>query len=274
MKVQNDIIQFIDYVVNCISNGKYIYYQLSYIKTEKLEDKEFLAKLESKINGKYQTNKTKAERLNLRRKEKARFLAIRHKHILVILRTEGDFEVGKNEKWEDIRKKKIELKVSDYITYCIGFGKTKSKKNNKNTGRSVSVTLGADTYNLIKLSCIDAIRYKKSIRKLIYEWNKINGFNGWSGINKQKLQLKEYLVNEVCRVFGKKKTAAEKLFRVNTYKAKNSKGKDKPLEDLLEDAIHSMNFDEEQQKILDEAFLEKATESGLGPPVANKGLQV
>ena len=52
MKVQNDIIQFIDYLVNCISNGKYLYYQVSYIKQKKLDDKEFLAELESKIKGK------------------------------------------------------------------------------------------------------------------------------------------------------------------------------------------------------------------------------
>lgn len=274
MKVKEDIIQFIDYVVNCISNGKYLYYQLSYIPPEKAQNKEFLAKLDSKVMEKYQTNKTKSERLNLRRKEKARFLAIRYKNILIIMHTEGDFEVSKNEKWMDIRKNKIELKTSEYTTYCIGFGKNKSKKSNKNAGRSVSVTLGADTYNLIKLSCVDAIRYKKSIRKLYYEWNKINGFNGWSGINKQKMQLKEYLIIEVCKEFGMKKTAAEKLFRVNTYKAKVSKGKDKPLDDLLEDAINSIKLEEEQQKILDEAFLEKATETGLSPPVADKKLQV
>ncbi|MDK0911545.1 hypothetical protein P5F61_14760 [Clostridium perfringens] len=274
MKINDDIIQVIDYLVNAISNGKYLYYQVSYIPETKLDDKEFLNRLDTKIREKYQTNKTKSERLNLRRKEKARFLAIRYKNILIIMHTEGDFEVSKNEKWMDIRKNKIELKTSEYTTYCIGFGKNKSKKSNKNAGRSVSVTLGADTYNLIKLSCVDAIRYKKSIRKLYYEWNKINGFNGWSGINKQKMQLKEYLIIAVCKEFGMKKTAAEKLFRVNTYKAKVSKGKDKPLDDLLEDAINSIKLEEEQQRILDEAFLEKATETGLSPPVADKKLQV
>ncbi len=274
MKINDDIIQVIDYLVNAISNGKYLYYQVSYIPETKLDDKEFLNRLNTKIREKYQTNKTKAERLNLRRRNMARFLAVRYKHILILLKTEGVSEIGVNEKWEDIRKKKIELKISDYTTYCIGFGKNKSKKNNKNTGRSVSVTLGADTYNLIKLSCIDAIKYKKSIKKLIYEWNKINGYNGWSGINQQKMQLKEYLIIAVCKEFGMKKTAAEKLLRVNTYKAKVSKGKDKPLDDLLEDAINSIKLEEEQQKILDDAFLEKATETGLSPPVADKKLQV
>lgn len=243
MKVQNDIIQFIDYVVNCIANGKYIYYQLSYIPIEKLEDKGFLAKLDSKIKEKYQTNKNKNQRLYLRRQDKARFIAVRYKNILLIMRTEGDFEIGKNEKWEDIRKKKIELKISEYTTYCIGFGKSKSNKNNKTLGNSVSVTLGADTYNLIKLSCIDAIKYKKSIRKLYFEWNKINGFNGWSGVNKQKMQLRDYLVKEVCKEFGKNKKEARKIFRINTFRAK-------------------------AQKDLDKAFIEEATENGHSPPVA------
>lgn len=223
MKVKEDIIQFIDYIINCIANGKYLYYQLSYIPTEKAENKEFLAKLDSKVMEKYQTNKTKNERLTLRRQDKARFIAVRYKNILLILRTKGDFEIGKNEKWEDIKKKKIQLKISDYTTYMIGFGKAKSKKNNKSLGSTVSVTLGPDTYNLIKLSCIDAIRNKKSIRKLIYEFNKINGYNGWSGINAQKMQLRDYLVNEVCKHFGMKKNEAKKLFRINTFRAKAQK---------------------------------------------------
>lgn len=226
MKVQNDIIKFIDYLVNAISNGKYLYYQLSYIDAEKLENKEFLAKLESKIKVKYQTDKTKSERLNLRRKDRARFLAIRYKNILIILKTNGDTEIALNEKWEDIRNKKIELKTSKHTSYLIGLGASKRRRNNNKTLESkITVTLGSEAYNLIKLSCLEAIRERKSIPLLIYEWNKINGFNGWSGINRQKMQLKEYLVTEVCKSLGKKRKEAKKLFRVNTFRAKSSKNK-------------------------------------------------
>lgn len=266
MKIKDDIIQFIDYILNCVSNGKYLYYQLSYIPPEKAQNKEFLAKLDSKIKEKYQTNKNKNQRLYLRRQDKARFIAVRYKNILIVMRTEGAFEIGKNEKWMDIRKNKIELKISEYTTYCIGFGKSKSNRNNKNLSSSVSVTLGADTYNLIKLSCIDAIKYKKSIRKLYFEWNKINGYNGWSGINKQKIQLKEYLVNEVCKEFGMKKAAAEKLFRVNTYRAKICKADNKKIIDSFNDALEDFKFNLEQQKILDSACENQATDDIM--PVA------
>ncbi len=259
MKVKDDIIQFIDYILNCVSNGKYLYYQLSYIEDKKM-NKEFLAKLDSKIAEKYQTNINKNQRLYLRRQGKARFISVRYQKILLVMRTEGDFENGKNEKWMDIRKKKIELKISKHTTYVIGFGKSKSNKNNKSLGRSVSVTLGADTYNLIKLSCIDAIKYKKSIRKLYYEWNKVNGFNGWSGINKQKIQLKEYLVKEVCKEFGMKKMAAEKIFRVNTYRAKICKADNKNLTDAFKDALKDLEFNLEQQNILDSACENQATD--------------
>lgn len=261
MKIKDDIIQFIDYLLNCISNGKYLYYQLSYIPPEKAQNKEFLAKLDSKVREKYQTDINKNKRLNLRRQDKARFISVRYKNILVIMRTEGDFENGKNEKWEDIRNKKIELKISDYTTYLIGFGKSKSKRNNKSLGSTVSVALGPDTYNLIKLSCMDAIKYKKSIRKLIYEWNKINGYNGWSGINRQKIELKNYLVNEVCKEFGKKKIEAEKIFRVNTYRAKVVKSDNRCLDQSLEDAIKSMAFEIEQKNILDSACENQATDT-------------
>lgn len=227
MKSFEDIILFIDYILNSISNGKYLYYQKSYIPIEKLDNTKFLKKLELKIKEKYETNKTKAERLNLRRKNRARFLAIRYKNILIILRTEGKFENGKNEKWEDIRKKKIEIKLSEYTTYLIGLGISK-KVNDKKSATlqsKVTVTLGKNTYNLIKLSCLEAISIKKSIPALLYEWNKINGFNGWSGINKQKMQLKEYLIKEICKHFGIKKKDAVKLLRVNTFKAKSLKNK-------------------------------------------------
>ena len=260
MKVKDDIIQFIDYILNCVSNGKYLYYQLSYIEDKKM-NKEFLAKLDCKIAEKYQTNINKNQRLYLRRQGRARFISVRYQNILLIMRTEGNFENGKNEKWTDIRKKKIELKISKHTTYVIGFGKFKSNKNNKTLGNSVSVTLGADTYNLLKLSCIDAIKYKKSIRKLYFEWNKINGFNGWSGINKQKIQLKEYLVREVCKEFGMKKTAAEKIFRVNTYRAKVCKTDNKNLTDTLEDVIKEFEFNLEQQNILDLALESEATDT-------------
>lgn len=226
MKTYNDIIQFIDYLINSISNGKYIYYQISYIPPEKV-DEEFLAKLELKVREKYQTDKNKSERLNLRRKKKARFLACRYKNILIILKTKGDTDIAQNEKWEDIRKEKIQLKISEYTTYLIGLGASKKvREKHKTLESKVSVTLGRTTYDLIKLSCLEAIREKKSIPLLMWEWNKINGFNGWSGINKQKLQLKEYLVIEVCKSFGIKKKEAKKLFRVNTFKAKSLKTKE------------------------------------------------
>lgn len=247
MKVQNDIIQFIDYVVNCISNGKYIYYQLSYIPPEKVENKGFLAKLDSKIKEKYQTDKNKNERLTMRRQDKARFIAVRYNNILIILKTEGDSEIAVNEHWEDIRKKKINLEISKYTTYTIGLGQAKASKG-KTLGSKITVSLGANTYNAIKLSCLDAIRYKKSIPKLYYEFNKINGYNGWSGINKQKMQLRDYLVKEVCKEFGKNKKEARKIFRINTFRAK-------------------------AQKDLDKAFIEEATENGHSPPVAEE-LQV
>lgn len=222
LKVYNDYIKFIDYIVNAISNGKYLYYQLSYIPENKLNE-EFLNRLDNKLDNKYQAYLNKAERLNLRRKKQARHLYVRYKNIIVLLKTQGDTEVALTDKWEDIRKKKIELKLGKYTTYLIGVGPAKKRKNNKSLDFTVSVTLSADTVNYIKLSCIDCIRYQKDIKRLVYEWNKINGYNGWSGINKQKLQLKEYLIKEVRKSFSIKQDKASKLFRVNTFKAKSEK---------------------------------------------------
>ena len=217
MKIYSDLIQFIDYVVNAISNGKYLYYQINYIPENKAVNEDYLKNLDKKLSNKYNTNLNKNERLNLRRKGIARHLSVRYNNIIIILRTPGETEIAINEKWKDIRKEKINLKISENVTYLIGLGQSKASKD-KTLESKITVTL-----NLIKLSCLDAIRYKKSIRKLIYEFNKVNGFNGWSGINKQKMQLKEYLVIEVCKSFGMKKKDAKKLFRVNTFRAKAQK---------------------------------------------------
>lgn len=232
LKIQNDYIKFIDYLVNAISNGKYLYYQLSYIPKDKMDNEDFLNRLDKKMDNKYQAYLNKSERLKLRRKEKARHLYTRYQNIVVVLRTEGETDVAPGEKWKDIRKHKIELKLGKYTTYMIGVGPSKKKKNDKSLDFIVSVTLSPDTVNYIKLSCIDCIRYQKDIRRLVYEWNKINGFNGWSGVNKQKLQLKEYLVKEVRRSFSIKQEKAEKLFRVNTFKAKAEKDR---LKEVFED---------------------------------------
>lgn len=222
MKIYSDLIQFIDYIVNSISNGKYLLYQVSYIPEEKAVNEENLRIRDSELSNKYRANLTKAERLNLRRKGQARHLYVRYKNIIVILRTLGATEIATKEKWKDIRKEKIRLNISQHTAYLIGLGQSKASKN-KTLESKITVTLAKETYDLIKLSCLDAIRYQKSIKKLLHEWNKINGFNGWSGINKQKMQLKEYLVIEVCKEFGKKKSEAKKLFRINTYRAKAQK---------------------------------------------------
>lgn len=248
LKIYNDIIQFIDYLLNAISNGKYLFYQISYVPENKATDKEFLAKLDAKMEDKYNTNLNKYQRLNLRRKDQSRHLYVRYKDIIILLRTPGITEVANGEKWIDIRKEKIRLKISNNTTYLIGLGQAKASKGNTLESK-VTVTLSKETYELIKLSCLDAIRYKKSIKKLHYEFNKINGFNGWSGINKQKMQLKDYLAIEVCKEFGIKKKEAKKIFRINTYRAK-------ALKDL------------------DTASVEEATENGLSPPVAQTEQQV
>lgn len=222
MKIYSDYIQFIDYLINSISNGKYLYYQINYIPLEKAVNEDYLKNLDEKLSNKYNTNLNKNERLNLRRKGIARHLSVRYNNIIILLRTPGETEIATNEKWKDIRKEKINLKISDNVAYLIGLGQSKASKN-KTLESKITVTLSKDTLNLIKLSCLDAIRYKKSIKKLYFEFNKINGFNGWSGINKQKQQLRDYLVKEVCINFGMKKKEAKKLFRINTFRAKTQK---------------------------------------------------
>lgn len=236
MKIYSDLIQFIDYVVNAISNGKYLYYQINYIPENKAVNEDYLKNLDKKLSNKYNTNLNKNERLNLRRKGIARHLSVRYKNIIIILRTPGETEVAKNEKWKDIRKEKINLKITENVTYCIGLGQAKASKN-KTLESKITVTLSKETLNLIKLSCLDAIRYKKSIKKLIYEWNKINGFNGWSGINLQKQQLRDQLVIEVCKNFGMKKKDAKKLFRINTFRAKAQKDLDLACENQATDNV-------------------------------------
>ena len=226
MKVYDDYIMFIDYIVNAISNGNYLYYQVSYIPTNKLENENFLIQLDKKMANKYKTNINKNDRLQLRRKEKARFLGARYKHIVIVMKTKGNTDIAINEKWLDITKTKMEINLTEHTQYRIGMGAKKKKTNNKSLDSKVTVTLGPVTLNRIKLACINAIQYNKSIKLLMWEWNKINGFNGWSGINKQKQQLKQYLVNEVCKHFGLKKNQANKLFRINTFKAKCVKSLD------------------------------------------------
>ena len=188
LKIYDDYIKFIDYLVNSISNGKYLYYQLSYIPENKMNT-EFLNRLDNKLDNKYQACLNKSERLNLRRKNQARHLYVRYKNIIVLLKTCGDTDVASTDKWTDIRKHKIELKMGKYTTYCVGVGPAKKRKNDKSLDFTVSVTLSADTVNYIKLSCIDCIRYQKDIKKLVYEWNKINGFNGWSAVSYTHLTL-------------------------------------------------------------------------------------
>ena len=59
MKIYSDLIQFIDYVINAISNGKYLYYQINYIPENKAVNEDYLNKLDEKMSNKYNANLTK-----------------------------------------------------------------------------------------------------------------------------------------------------------------------------------------------------------------------
>ena len=225
--VYDDYIQAVDYMVNAIANGKYLYFQTSYISENKYEKMD-LKKFDKKIIDKYNADLSKSERLSCRRRNQARFIYVRFRNQIIILKTNGESDIAKNEKWRDIRNDKLEIKVGATTSYLVGVGKKKKKKGNS-LDTKIQVFVNSETLKEIKLACKNAISIQKSIPLFIYEWSKTNGLVAWSGVNAQRMQLKEELVRVLVQRFGMKTTQAKKMMRVNTFKARKMKKLDEKI---------------------------------------------
>jgi hypothetical protein len=169
-------------LVYLIGRG-YFFYHVTYLPVNK---KEKYSQIDAKLIGKYKTDKTKWQRSRLKAKGVANFYYLRWKHVAVILHTLGEQEdeIIYDDKFLDIRKNPLLLKISELVAFNIQI-----------VDRRVTVKLAKDTYEGLRIE-LHQVAKTKSKEKMAKAFDRINGFPAWAGIIVQKRRLAWYLCEQ------------------------------------------------------------------------------
>jgi DNA-binding cell septation regulator SpoVG len=179
---------FVQQLVYLVSRGGYFYYCLVQYPLEKKEKWE---KIDTKLIGKYQCDKSKYQRARNKNKGFINFYFIRYGHIALIMHTPGKLPEGItiDDPFFDCRDKKHRLNVP------VGSMRLWIMPPGDPNHRSVTVQLAKQSYRDIKasLSSVCRAQYKKAV---IAEYDRLNGLPAWSGIVRQKRMLARYTVRQ------------------------------------------------------------------------------
>lgn len=174
--------ELIKQIVREVGMG-YYFMHVTYLPAKK---KNKWVKIDEKMMQKYDVRKTKWQRYRRKERGLANFLYRRWEHVMVILHTLGDIPSGitYDDQFQDVRKKQVDIWVSDLVGYRIIF------ENGK-----VTAVLHPQTYRGIKAVLRDVARTKDT-GKMVKEFDKLNGFPSLRGILRQKQQLMKYLLKQ------------------------------------------------------------------------------
>lgn len=192
-----------------IARSGYRYFHVTNYPEQKRDKWE---KIDLKLIEKYQTNMTRSQRYRNKEKRNANFWFLRYENVAVILMATDKFKGAKtqvkdgiviDDQFYDIAKKDLKIDI----------GKMSSFKIRSVNGKVV-VSMTNKMFTEIKYKLLEVAKLK-DVNKAKYEFQKLNGLPAWSGINEQKFQLLDVLVQELKRhnVKAKKSSFFVKLTR-------------------------------------------------------------
>ncbi|MGG4425000.1 hypothetical protein ABEP71_19120 [Bacillus velezensis] len=169
-------------------------------------------KIDQKLIEKYQTNMTRSQRYRNKEKKNANFWFLRYEGVAVILMATGKFKGAEtqvkdgiviDDEFFDIQKKDLKIKIGKMSNFKIHYVNGK-----------ITVSMANQMYQEIKYKLLEVAKLK-DLNKAKFEFQKLNGLPAWSGINEQKFQLLDVLVQELKRhnVQAKKSSFFVKLTR-------------------------------------------------------------
>ena len=193
-----------------IARSGYRYFHVTYYPQQK-QDK--WDKIDQKLIEKYQTNATRSQRYRNKQKKNANFMFLRFDNVAVVLMATSKFKGVKTQVNKDI--------VIDDDFYDIGthdlkieLGKMSSYKFHT-VGGQITLSMTNKMYKDIRTKLLE-VAQTKNLKQAHYEFNKLNGLPVNKGINQQKFQLLDVLVDELKRhnVKAKKSSFFVRLTRV------------------------------------------------------------
>lgn len=169
-------------------------------------------KIDKKLIEKYQTNLTRSQRYRNKEKRNANFWFLRYESVAIILMATTDFKGAKtqarpgiviDDQFFDIHKKDMKINI----------GKMSSFKVHSIDGK-ITVSMTNQMFTDIKIKLLEVAK-TKDLKKTQFEFHKLNGLPAWAGINKQKFQLLDLVVQELKRhnIKAKKTSFFVKLTR-------------------------------------------------------------
>lgn len=192
-----------------IARSGYRYFHVTYYPEQK-QDK--WDKIDQKMIAKYQTNTTRSQRFRNKEKKNANFWFLRYENVAVVLMATDKFKGAKTQVREgieisdeffDITKKHMKIKIGKMSNFKLHY-----------VDGSLTISMANEMYTDIKYKLMEVAK-EKNLNKARYEFQKLNGLPAWSGINAQKFQLLDVVVQELKRhnIKAKKNTFFVKLSR-------------------------------------------------------------
>ncbi|MCP3033569.1 hypothetical protein LF817_19790 [Halobacillus sp. A1] len=199
---------FLQQIVWLVTRG-YKYFHVTYYPESK---KDKWIEIDKKLIGKYQTDMTRSQRYRNKQKKNGNFMFLRYENVAVLLLATDDFKKERTKVKERIV---IDDEFFDIEEKNLKFdcGKISSFKIHK-TNNTVTVSMANKMFKEVKANLIE-VAATKNLSNTRYEFEKLNGLPSWHGINKQKFQLLDLVVDELKHhnVKVKKTTFFVKLSR-------------------------------------------------------------
>lgn len=170
---------FIQYVATMAGQG-YWYYQV--IRPETTLSEEKWQNADDRLLKKFNIMQSKDQRYRNRKHGIANYLYVRHHALALLLKTAGSALTGtESEIFYDIRDKPLEVEISSGIRLKIGQGRKE---------RSITVYLSRVSYRALKTVFFEHLEHRQ-IRELEYKFGILNNLPAYTGINEQKVRLRE-----------------------------------------------------------------------------------
>lgn len=188
--------------------------------------------IDEKIYRKYQANLTRGQ-IDYRRKQGYKvYKYFRWNQVMVLVSTEGEDspEIQEEDIFLDLKTGQQKIQISERLHFILYYSgkekKLKQKQKNGQQKKTINFTakLGNETIDYWKQNLIYHIRMKHNA-EVLQEVRKIDYVPSYSGIYEQKVQLRQFIFDEIRR-HGVKFTEEEKdkisfqprRYQINVFK--------------------------------------------------------
>lgn len=155
-----------------------------FIGTYPIKKKQRFLEIDKKLISKYNMNLSKDRKYYRKKKDLCNYVFLRSREFYIILKTTGKDDIEVDDNFVSIFEKPLSIPVSDRLLLTIF----------RDGRKKITVKIEKESFREIR----ENLRFKLDNRRFnetSEKFNNLNGLPGFSGIVKQKIELKKYLLN-------------------------------------------------------------------------------